>query len=63
MQTSAADPGARDRFSPGRPVVLRGGTVLTINRERAVLDRADVLVVGELIDQVGPALSVPEGTR
>jgi 5-methylthioadenosine/S-adenosylhomocysteine deaminase len=62
MQTSAADPSARDRFSPGRPVVFRDGTVLTINRERAVLDRADVLVVGELIDQVGPTLSVPEGT-
>ena len=47
---------------PGRPVVLRAGTVLTMDDAHAVLERADVLTVGEEIAAVGPALDVPEGT-
>ena len=46
----------------GRPVVLRGGTVLTMDDRRTVLRDADVLVVGERIAAVGPRLEVPEGT-
>ncbi|ETK34023.1 amidohydrolase family protein [Microbispora sp. ATCC PTA-5024] len=46
----------------GRPVVLRGGTVLPMDDTRGVLTGADVLVVGERIAAVGPALDVPEGT-
>ena len=34
---------------PGRPVVLRGGTVLTMNGAHDVLHDADVLVVGDRI--------------
>jgi len=54
-------------FRPGRPVVLRGGTVLPMNGlpmdpARQVLTGADVLVVGDRIEAVGPALPVPEGT-
>ena len=45
-----------------RPVVLRGGTVLTMDDRRSVLDRCDVLVVGGRIAAVGPSLEVPEGT-
>ena len=45
-----------------RPVVLRGGTVLTMDDHGTVLRDADVLVVGERIEAVGPALAVPEGT-
>jgi 5-methylthioadenosine/S-adenosylhomocysteine deaminase len=45
-----------------RPVVLRGGTVLTMDQNRTVLPRADVLVVGDRIAAVGEALDVPEGT-
>ncbi len=45
---------------PGRPVVLRGGTVLTMNDAHEVLADADVLVVGERIEAVGPGLEVPE---
>jgi 5-methylthioadenosine/S-adenosylhomocysteine deaminase len=48
-------------IEPGRPVVLRGGTVLTMNDAHAVLPDADVLVVGERIAGIGPALEVPEG--
>src|SRR5918995_1746844 len=46
----------------GRPVVLRGGTVLTMNDAHDVLHDADVLVTGEEIAAVGAGLEVPEGT-
>ena len=46
-----------------RPVVLRGGTVLTMDDAGTVLPRADVLVVDGRIAAVGTALDVPAGTR
>ncbi|MFC4029904.1 amidohydrolase family protein [Streptomyces polygonati] len=46
----------------GRPVVLRGGTVLTVDATRRVLPGHDVLVVGDRIAAVGPDLAVPDGT-
>src|SRR5690348_10029258 len=49
-------------IDPGRPVVLRGGMVLTMNDAHDVLRDADVLVVGERIAAVGPSLEVPDGT-
>jgi 5-methylthioadenosine/S-adenosylhomocysteine deaminase len=48
--------------APGRPVVLRGGTVLTMDDAHTVLADADVLVADDRIAAVGPALEVPEGT-
>ena len=45
-----------------QPVVFRGGTVLTMDATRRVLKHADVLVIGEDIAAVGPALEVPGGT-
>jgi 5-methylthioadenosine/S-adenosylhomocysteine deaminase len=45
----------------GRPVVFRGGTVLTMNDAHDVLHDADVLVVGDKIAGVGSGLEVPEG--
>jgi 5-methylthioadenosine/S-adenosylhomocysteine deaminase len=56
-QTPAGQP-----IEPGRPVVLRGGTVLTMDDRRTVIEDADVLVVGERVAAVGRALDVPEGT-
>jgi 5-methylthioadenosine/S-adenosylhomocysteine deaminase len=50
-----------DALRPGRPVVLRGGTVLTMNDAHEVLHDADVLVVGERIAGVGRGLEAPEG--
>lgn len=47
---------------PGRPIVLRGGTVLTMDAAHTVLEGADVLVVGESIAAIGVGLDVPEGT-
>ncbi len=39
---------------PGRPVLLRGGTVLTMDDNHTVLTDADVLVVDDRIAAVGP---------
>jgi 5-methylthioadenosine/S-adenosylhomocysteine deaminase len=47
---------------PGRPIVFRGGTVLPMDARRSVLPDADVLVVGQRVEAVGPGLDVPEGT-
>src|SRR5512138_3372888 len=52
-----------DEVAAGRPVVLRGGTVLTMDGAGTVLTDADVLVVGDRIEAVGPRLEVPEGTQ
>ncbi|HEY4625906.1 MAG TPA: amidohydrolase, partial [Blastococcus sp.] len=49
--------------APGRPVVFRGGTVLTMDGGSTVLPDADVLVVDDRIAGVGPRLEVPEGTQ
>ncbi|TKJ32827.1 amidohydrolase family protein [Blastococcus sp. CCUG 61487] len=48
---------------PGRPVVLRGGTVLPMDDACSILGNTDVLVVDDRIAAVGPALEVPEGTQ
>jgi 5-methylthioadenosine/S-adenosylhomocysteine deaminase len=47
-------------IDPGRPVVLRRGTVLTMNDAHDVLHDADVLVVGDRIAGVGPGLDAPD---
>jgi 5-methylthioadenosine/S-adenosylhomocysteine deaminase len=49
-------------LTPGRPLVFRNATVLTMDDGRRVLEGADVLVDGERIAAVGPALEVPAGT-
>ncbi|GHF91840.1 MULTISPECIES: amidohydrolase family protein [Amycolatopsis] len=43
-------------------IVLRGGTVLTLDDARRVLPGEDVLVEGDRITAIGPALEVPAGT-
>jgi len=43
-------------------VVLRGGTVLTMDDGHTVHTDADVLVVGDRVEAVGSALDVPQGT-
>ena len=56
----SSTPDARIADAPA--VVLRGGTVLTMDAARTVLTDADVLVVGDRIEAIGHALPVPEGT-
>lgn len=47
-------------LAENRPVLLRGGTVLTMDDAHTVLTDADVLVVGKVIAAVGPQLDAPE---
>jgi 5-methylthioadenosine/S-adenosylhomocysteine deaminase len=51
-----------DRFPPGRPVVFRNATVLTIDPSLGMLEGGDVLVVGDRVEAVGRQLTVPDGT-
>ena len=46
-----------------RAIVLRGGTVLTMDDTHTVHGVGDVLVVGDRIEAVGPSLDVPDGTQ
>jgi 5-methylthioadenosine/S-adenosylhomocysteine deaminase len=47
--------------SPDSAVLLRGGTVVTMDAGRRVLHGADVLVVGDRIAEVGTDLQAPAG--
>src|SRR5256885_12039704 len=49
-----------DEVAAGRPVVLRGGTVLTMDDAHTILADADVLVTGDKIAAVGPRLEAPD---
>jgi cytosine/adenosine deaminase-related metal-dependent hydrolase len=49
-------------LAPGRPVVFRNATVLTMDDGHRVLPGADLLITGERITSVGPRLEVPDGT-
>ena len=51
-----------DDFLPGRPVVFRNATVLTIDPSLGAIERGDVLVIDKRIAAVGRQLAVPEGT-
>ncbi|GAA4874216.1 amidohydrolase family protein [Actinomycetospora straminea] len=46
-----------------RPVVLRGGTVLTVDAVHTVLEGHDVLVVDDRVAAIGVDLEVPAGTE
>ena len=50
-----------DEVAAGRPVLLRGGTVLTMDDAHTILADADVLVTGDRIAAVGPRLQAPDG--
>ncbi|MBV9359493.1 MAG: amidohydrolase family protein [Chloroflexi bacterium] len=54
-----SDQGSATSDQQGRPVVLRNGTVLTMDDGHRVLHDADVLAVGERIAGVGPKLEAP----
>jgi 5-methylthioadenosine/S-adenosylhomocysteine deaminase len=58
-QISTAD---SNRFAPGRPVVFRNATVLTIDPSLGIIEGGDVLVVANHIADVGRQLVVPDGT-
>ena len=47
---------------PGRPLVFRNATVLTMDNGHRVIAGGDVLVSGDRIVEVGQHLAVPDGT-
>ena len=47
----------------GRPVLLRGGTVLTMDDDHTVVTDGDVLIVDQQIAAGGLGVDVPEGTQ
>ncbi|RCW39683.1 cytosine/adenosine deaminase-related metal-dependent hydrolase [Halopolyspora algeriensis] len=49
-----------DDFTPGRPILFRNATVLSMDAAIGVLDGGDVLVRGERIERVGHRLDAPE---
>ncbi len=49
-------------LSPGRPLVFRNATVLTMDDAHHVEHGADVLIEGDQISAVGKSLQVPDGT-
>jgi 5-methylthioadenosine/S-adenosylhomocysteine deaminase len=51
-----------DDFTPGRPVVFRNATILTIDPSIGVVSGGDVLVENGRIAAVGRQLTVPDGT-
>jgi cytosine/adenosine deaminase-related metal-dependent hydrolase len=62
MSTPEPVPSPRaEDFASGRPVAFRNATVITVDSP-GVLDRADVLIVDDRIEAVGPDLEVPDGT-
>ncbi|MFH9016322.1 amidohydrolase family protein [Streptomyces sp. NPDC017943] len=47
-------------FELGRPLLLRGGTVLPMDTPNRILEHSDVLVLGNRIAEVGPDLKAPD---
>ena len=49
-------------LAPGRPIVFRNATVLTMDDAHHVLHGADLFILGDQIIDARPSLEVPEGT-
>ncbi|UUN25744.1 amidohydrolase family protein [Streptomyces sp. FIT100] len=62
MNTASRPGGNGEGPVAGSSLVFRGGTVLTMDDGRTVHAAADVLIVGERIEAIGPSLAVPDGT-
>ena len=56
---SVESPSPAASFAPGRPIVFRNATILTMD-SAGVLENADLLVVGERIAAIGHALPAPD---
>ncbi len=61
MSTTPIEP-TKDEITAAPAIVLRRGLVVTMDAQHAVLPEADVLIVGDKIEAIGPNLSVPDGT-
>lgn len=58
--TEASQAETPEQIAPGRPILFRGATVLSMDPAIGVLEPGDVLVRGERIDSVGPDLPAPD---
>jgi len=56
---SAGDAVAATRPAAGRPILLKGGIVLTLDRAIGDFEQADVLIEGKKISAVRPNISAP----
>ncbi|MEF2978333.1 amidohydrolase family protein [Subtercola sp. YIM 133946] len=57
MSNTTAEPPTDDR-----PVVFRNAIVVTVDDQRRILPKGDVLVIGQNIAAIGENLAVPDGT-
>jgi cytosine/adenosine deaminase-related metal-dependent hydrolase len=55
----SSDAQAATDSRPGRPILLKGGIVLTLDRAVGDFERADVLIEGKKISAVRPNISAP----
>ncbi len=58
--TLAASSGAARAQQPGRPLLIKGGCVLTLDRTLGDFETADVLIEGKTISAVRPDITVPD---
>lgn len=49
-------------YQKGSPIVLRNGTILTMDDHHSILKNCDVLILGDRIADIRTNLDVPEGT-
>jgi 5-methylthioadenosine/S-adenosylhomocysteine deaminase len=61
MSTTSPEP-TTEKIAAAPAIVLRRGMVVTMDSGHAILPEADVLLVGDRIEAIGPNLPVPEGT-
>ena len=59
LAASASGPAAAQAVRPGRPILLKGGIVLTLDRSVGDFEQADVLIEGKTISAVRPNISAP----
>jgi 5-methylthioadenosine/S-adenosylhomocysteine deaminase len=58
--TLAASSGAARAQQPGRPLLIKGGCVLTLDRSIGDFETADVLIEGKKISAVRPDITAPD---
>jgi 5-methylthioadenosine/S-adenosylhomocysteine deaminase len=56
---SASDAQAQARPTPGRPILIKGGIVLSLDRAVGDFEQADILIEGKKISAVRPNISAP----
>jgi cytosine/adenosine deaminase-related metal-dependent hydrolase len=56
---SSAEAQAARPVKPGRPILIKGGIVLTLDRAVGDFEKADVLIEGSKIKEIKPSISAP----